>query len=161
MIGTKIYKNDLTGYTDAALWCNEHGATITDRGDCYEVTAVPAPTLSEVKTAAIARLKEARDNAEVQPIASGGYTFDYDDKARERISGAIIALDGTDQTLSWTTADDTEATVTASDLKDIVRAVAARSNALHTRYRTQKEAVLKMTDADAIYAYLAEEGLCP
>lgn len=105
------------------------------------IFTAPIKTLSEAQEDAIYLLKQARDTAEVEPIEVGGNTYDYDDKARERINAAIVALDGTNQTLSWTTADNKEAIVDAEDLKNIVRAAAARSNILHTKYREKKEEV--------------------
>lgn len=101
--------------------------------------------LEYAKEERIAELKAERDSAEVQPIEYNGKLYDYDDKARERINAAIIALDGTELTLSWTTADNTEAIVNAEDLKAIVRAVAVRSNELHVKYREEKEAVEEAT----------------
>lgn len=105
------------------------------------IFTAPIKTLSEAQEDAILLLKQARDTAEVEPIEVGGNTYDYDDKARERINAAIVALDGTNQTLSWTTADNKEAIVDAEDLKNIVRAAAVRSNILHTKYREKKEEV--------------------
>lgn len=160
MLGTKIYKNNMQSYPDCAAWCNANGAIIIDRGEYWEVASIPSPTLGEAKTLAVAALKEARDTAEVQPIEVDGTRFDYDDKARERINAAIIALDGTELTLSWTTADNTETIVNGDDLKAIVRAVAARSNELHVKYREQKIAIEQKTTIDEIRALLAEEGLC-
>lgn len=52
MIGTKLYKNneaDMKTYTEAALWCNENNATIEDKGEYYEVVAIPEKTLNELK----------------------------------------------------------------------------------------------------------------
>ncbi len=53
MIGTKFEKSnyDQAAYTAAADWCNANNAYIKDSGDYYEVVAVPAPTLEEVKAA--------------------------------------------------------------------------------------------------------------
>lgn len=88
-------------------------------------------------------LKMQRDKAEVEPIAYQGYSFDYDSKARERINAAIIALEvtGTSATLTWTTADNQDVKVTASDLRGIIAQVALRSDKLHTAYRKAKEKV--------------------
>lgn len=50
MIGTKLYKNnqdDMTRYTEIAIWCNENNATIEDKGDYYEVVKLPEPMLEE------------------------------------------------------------------------------------------------------------------
>lgn len=91
----------------------------------------------------IAELKYQRDTAEVQPIEYNGHSFDYDDKARDRINAAIIALDvqGEGAKISWTTADNEDVCVTAADLRAIVAAVAVRSNALHIAYRKAKAQV--------------------
>lgn len=106
-------------------------------------TTAPEKTLDELKTAKIASLKAERDYREVEPIDHNGHLYDYDDKARDRINAAIIALDmaGAEATLQWTTADNTNATVTAQDLRNIIAAVAMRSNTLHEQYRIAKEAV--------------------
>ena len=103
----------------------------------------PEQTLAELKTAKIAEMKAERDQKEVLPIEYNGNSFDYDVKARDRINAAIIALDmaGKEATLQWTTADNTNATVTAQDLRNIIAAVAMRSNTLHEQYRVAKEAV--------------------
>ena len=103
----------------------------------------PEQTLEELKTAKIASLKAERDQKEVLPIEYNGNSFDYDDKARDRINAAIIALDmaGKEATLQWTTANNTNATVTAQDLRNIIAAVAMRSNTLHEQYRVAKEVV--------------------
>ena len=103
----------------------------------------PEQTIDEVKVIKKSVLKAERDQKEVLPIEYNGNSFDYDDKARDRINAAIIALDmaGAEATLQWTTADNTNATVTAQDLRNIIAAVAMRSNTLHEQYRVAKEAV--------------------
>ena len=109
----------------------------------------PERTLEEVKAAKIAALKAERDAAEVEPITYNGNRYDYDDKARERINAAIIALElqGEGATIDWTTADNADTPVTATDLKMIIAAVAVRSNKLHTAYRVSKEKVEAATTA--------------
>lgn len=99
--------------------------------------------LEVIKQRKIAELKYQRDEAEVEPIAYNGHSYDYDSKARDRISAAIIALilQGEGATIEWTTADNADTPVTANDLKMIIAAVAVRSNALHTAYRKAKEKV--------------------
>lgn len=100
----------------------------------------PIETLRERK---IIELKRQRDTAEVEPIEYGGHSFDYDEKARDRINAAIIALSlqGEDASIDWTTADNQDVKVTANDLRMVIAAVAVRSNALHTAYRAAKEKV--------------------
>lgn len=107
-----------------------------------EVTHEEEP-LEVTKQCKISELKYQRDMAEVEPIIYQGYSFDYDDKARERINAAIIALEvaGTSAVLIWTTADNQDVKVTASDLRAIIAQVALRSDKLHTAYRKAKEKV--------------------
>ena len=99
--------------------------------------------IENVKQRKILMLKCQRDTAEVAPIAYNGHSFDYDDKARDRINAAIIALSlqGEGATIDWTTADNQDVKVTADDLRCVIAAVAVRSNALHTAYRAAKEKV--------------------
>lgn len=101
------------------------------------------PSLNEIKAQKTATLKAERDAKEVEPITYNSNRYDYDEKARDRINAAIIALDmaGAEATLEWTTADNTNATVTAQDLRNIIAAVAMRSNTLHEQYRVAKEVV--------------------
>lgn len=112
--------------------------------------------LEIIKQRKIAELKYQRDKKEVEPIEYNGHSFDYDDKARDRISAAIIALDlqGEGATIDWTTADNADTPVTANDLKMIIAAVAVRSNKLHTAYRVTKEKVEAATTAADVEAVI-------
>ena len=100
-------------------------------------------SIENIKEHKILTLKIQRDNLEVEPITYQGYSFDYDDKARERINAAIIALEvaGTAATLTWTTSDNQDVKVTASDLRGVIAQVALRSDKLHNAYRKAKEKV--------------------
>ena len=123
----------------------ELGVTVTHEEEPLEV----------IKQRKITELKYQRDKAEVEPIEYKGYSFDYDEKARDRINAAIIALElqGEGATIEWTTADNADTAVTANDLKMIIAAVAVRSNTLHTAYRVAKgkvEAATTAAEADAV-----------
>ena len=125
------------------------GATLT----------APERTLDEVKADKVQSLKTERDSREVQPIEYGGNLYDYDDKARECINAAIIALDmQTAQTkavasIEWTTANNADISVTADDLRCVIAMVAQRSNALHVAYLMAKgkvEAAATVAEVEAI-----------
>ena len=110
--------------------------------------------LEVIKQRKITELKYQRDKAEVEPIEYKGYLYDYDEKARDRINAAIIALElqGEGATIEWTTADNEDAVVTAADLRMIIAAVAVRSNALHVAYRTAKAQVEAAGTVDEVRA---------
>lgn len=115
-------------------------------------------SLESVKEHKILTLKIQRDNLEVEPITYNGHLYDYDSKARDRISAAIIALElqGEGATIEWTTADNADTPVTANDLKMIIAAIAVRSNKLHTAYRVAKEKVEAATTAAEVEAVTVE-----
>lgn len=114
------------------------------------------PALEVIKPAKIAALKAERDAAEVEPITYNGNRYDYDDKARERINAAIIALElqGEGATIDWTTADNQDVKVTANDLRMVIAAVAVRSNKLHTAYRAAKAQVEAASTAEEVEAVI-------
>lgn len=114
--------------------------------------------IENVKQRKILMLKRQRDTAEVEPIEYNGNIYDYDEKARDRINAAIIALElqGEGATIEWTTADNADTPVTANDLKMIIAAVAVRSNKLHTAYRIAKENVEAATTATEVEAVAFE-----
>lgn len=148
MIGTKFFKENFDGknYADAAKWCNANGATIEDKGDFYEVVAIPAPSLDEIKQAKIDSLKPTRDTLEVEPITYNGNIYDYDDKARERMRIAQQALsDNNIPNQLWTTYDNTQVELTVQDFKNINTLAAKRSGELHIHYNTLKQEVLACT----------------
>lgn len=132
---------------------------IADDGVVYPK---PAPTDAELlavaKPAKIAALKAERDAAEVEPITYNGNSYDYDDKARERINAAIIALDvqtakaKSTASIDWTTADNQDVKVTADDLRCVIASVANRSNALHVAYRAAKDKVEAASDVAEVEA---------
>ena len=126
---------------------------------CLGVTIGEAEEpLDNVRAHKIFELKAERDNKEVEPIAYNGHLYDYDSKARDRISAAIIALDvqGEGAKISWTTADNEDAVVTAQDLRAIVAAVAVRSNLLHIAYRKAKAQVEAAGTAEEVRAICME-----
>lgn len=108
--------------------------------------------IENVKQRKILILKRQRDTTEVQPIEYNGNLYDYDEKARDRINAAIIALElqGEGATIDWTTADNADVKVTAKDLRKIIANIAIRSNKLHTVYRLAKEKVEQATTKEEV-----------
>ena len=64
MIGTRIVKpvENYEKYTEAALWCNANKAMIEDKGEWYEVVALPEQTLEEARAAKLAEINGACDS---------------------------------------------------------------------------------------------------
>lgn len=136
------------------------GREVKELGPLPEGATLTAPerTFEEVKSNKISSLKYERDRKEVEPISYNGYSFDYDDKARERINAAIIALDVQSaqtkavESIDWTTADNNDVRVTADDLRTVIALVANRSNTLHVAYREAKKKVETATTKEEVEA---------
>ncbi|MBQ6713152.1 MAG: DUF4376 domain-containing protein [Selenomonadales bacterium] len=141
---------------EAAAWCNQNRAYMEVIEGGYRIVGIPKPTLDEVKTAKIASLKADRDRLEVEDIEVDGHLYDYDEKARERINNAIIALQASNGSILWTLADNNSVLVTAQDLIAVVSAVAVRSNALHVAYRDAKAKVNAAMTAEEVNAVALE-----
>ena len=97
MIGTKLYKNneaDMKTYTAAALWCNENNATIEDKGEYYEVVAIPEVTLDELKAdklAAVNAWTAAKITGGFVSNASGApVTYDSDKDTQLTMQGIAL-----------------------------------------------------------------------
>lgn len=87
MIGQQFQKplTDYDAYSQAAAWANVNGAMIEDKGEYYEVVAIPPPLAptpdqlrSQFDTAVTARL----DTFARTPYAEDEQPFDSMDKAR-------------------------------------------------------------------------------
>lgn len=127
-------------------------------GQWYVKGFAPSQPLEELKQEKIDQFKYFRDIEEVKPIEYNGHSFDYDDKARDRMNSAIIALSITGQSIEWTTADNTNVLVTADDLRGVIAAVAMRSNKLHNAYRIAKEKVLEATTKEEVEKVALNNG---
>lgn len=96
MIGIKLYKGNYTNkeYADLAIWCNANNATIEDKGEYYEVVAIPEPSLEELKTAKLQEVDQWTANKIVGGFIStaSGETVTYDSDKDTQLTMQGIAL---------------------------------------------------------------------
>ena len=130
MIGTKIQKpiENLEKYSELARWCNENKAYIEDKGDYYEVVAIPEPTEEEKQAFALAKAKSERAS-EVSKITVevDGLIFDGDEDSQTRMSRTITASQALglpeDTTISWAMADTNPKKVEQVTVKQLAQAL--------------------------------------
>ena len=140
MLGTKFTKplTDIEGYQKAAAWCNENGATIEDKGDYYEVVAIPDPTAEEIAAQELAQAKAERAEAVSQIIVEvDGMNFDGDEESQTRMGRTIAAavalgVDLTTEKRTWVLADNSIAEVTIAQLAEALRLAGDAQTALWT-----------------------------
>lgn len=122
MIKKQIQKPvaDTADYTKTALWCNTNKAVIEDKGDFYEVVALPEQTLEEVRAAKLAELVTVFEKASktAHCLSSVGFEINADDTAARNISNLIVALEETDrETVYFCAYDNTFHAVTLPQLR--------------------------------------------
>lgn len=140
MIGTKIQKpiEDLDAYSKCAQWCNENNAFVEDKGDYYEVVAIPAPTAEELEARALAQAKAERAEAVLRIIVEvDGMAFDGDEESQTRMGRTIAAavalgVDLATEKRVWVLADNTVAEVTIAQLAEALRLACDAQTALWT-----------------------------
>lgn len=151
MIGKKIGKpvENWNEYTRAALWCNANGAVIEDRGEWYEVSALPespAPTLDEAKAEKLAELKAAFEAAlkEAHCFSSLGFEIDADEVANRNIEGLILVLKEGESTL-FRAYDNTFHEVSREQLETMRREIVMNSQKRY-RLKWEREAAIESAE---------------
>ena len=138
MIGKRIIKPiDASDYRETAIWCDGNNATIEDRGDWYEVVAIPAPTPEEQQQALMEQKKALRAEAVSKiTVTVDGMVFDGDEKAQDRMARAITMFQANnlpvDYQTDWVLADNTIAKVTVTQLSQALLLAGQAQTALWT-----------------------------
>lgn len=169
MLGTKIQKEymldengkftadffvDDKQYAACAVWCNENRATIEDKGDYFEVVAIPAPPLDEIKTLKWNEIKSARDKAEQAGCPYMGSVLDSDSLSVQRINTAVQAAQvvGESFAVDWTMQDNTVIHMTYADVLGMPAALAVFSNDLHQKARGLREQINEAETVEEVEA---------
>lgn len=95
MIGKQIQKEnlDLNAYSQAASWCNVNRAVIEDKGEYYEVVAIPEQTLEDRKAAKLSEIKSQTAAAITGGFLSNGVRYDSDMDTQVTMQGICLAVD--------------------------------------------------------------------
>lgn len=144
MIGKKIQKPvvDMADYTKTALWCNANKAMIEDKGDWYEVVALPEQTLEEVRAAKRAELAAAFEKASktAHCLSPAGFEINADEVANRNIEGLALVLEPGDSTL-FRAYDNGFHEVTKEQLEMMRKEIVVNSQRLY-RLKWQLEAAI-------------------
>lgn len=157
MLNTKVYKKNFNQelYEKCAKYCNEtQKAFIEDNGDYYEVVAIPAPTLDEIKTLKWNEIKAERDKAEQSGCPYMDSILDSDSLSVQRINTAVQAAQvvGDSFAVDWTMQDNTVIHMTYADVLGMPAALAVFSNDLHEKARGLREQINEAETAAEVEA---------
>lgn len=124
--------NTLSKYAECAQWCNENNAYIEDKGDYYEVVAIPEPTEAELVEQALVQAKVVRaDAVEKIVVEVDGMLFDGDEVSQGRMARSAVAMTD-EETITWVLHDNTIAQVTKAQLLQALRLAGEEQTRLWT-----------------------------
>ena len=148
MIGKQIQKpvTDAANYTATALWCNANKAMIEDKGDWYEVVALPETTLEEVKAAKLAELAGAFSIASeyAHCTSSAGFEINADETANRNIEGLSLVVAEGESTL-FRAYDNSFHEVTKEQLETMRKEIVVNSQRLY-QIKWQIEAAIEAAE---------------
>ena len=143
--------NTYTRYREAAQWCNANGAVIVDcepakeyPNGYYEVQAIPAPTIEELRTAKLDALNAAfaavEGDAWVQ--SSLGFKADANTTANTNIDGLIKSMTATgSETTLFCDYDNAFRAATLDNLKTLQLEVIQNGQSLYAQKWAFREAI--------------------
>lgn len=166
MIGTRFEKplTDKAGYLKAAHWCNENGkATIEDKGDYYEVVAIPEPSISDLREAKLQALESAfldyRTAKTTFVESSLGFKANSNSTAYMDVDGLIGILEAQKEsgqenpTITFMDFDNMPHELTVEDLKTLKNEISAngtRAYGVKWALREQINAASSEEELDSI-----------
>lgn len=111
-------------------------------------------TLQQRISIALESAKQQQSADDAAPITVGARTFDADAESRAKLLEQAIAasIAGAAYSVDWLLADGTVARLTASDLKDVVAALAKRSADVHVQSRARKAQIQAARSVDELSA---------
>lgn len=104
------------------------------------------------KASKLELLKYYRNTERIAPIVYNEKTFDFDETSQSLLQIALIALEGTENTVEWITADDETVRLDAGDIKAIFVLAMIRNDELRKKYRILRDQVNEAQDENAINA---------
>ncbi|EEO27217.1 DUF4376 domain-containing protein [Oxalobacter paraformigenes] len=156
MIGKQITKpvSDWGDYTQTAIWCNDNRAVIEDKGDWYEVVALPEPpkpTLDEARAGKLVELNAAfaTASANAHCRSSLGFEINADEIANRNIEGLTLVLQPGESTL-FRAYDNTFHEVTREQLETMRKEIVVNSQKLYQAKWTLEAAITAAETVEAL-----------
>jgi hypothetical protein len=128
---------DVMASVEAAL-C---GLPVDGHNPCKGGARVPLPSAPDhARARQWAMIKQARAILSAEPITVSGRTFDADEGSVRNVMGALQGMSITGgQSIEWTLADNSRATLSLADLQALGASLMGRLNDLHATARGLRE----------------------
>ena len=145
---------------EAAKWCNSRGdcfiAEIASEGDKrrFQITAIPAPSLEDVRKAKLAELTSKFEDASLTAhcLSSLGFDIDANPTSNRDITGVIVVMDD-ESTTQFCDYYNEFHEVTKAQMQTIQREIILNGQYLYTQkwaYRDAINSASTITEIEAI-----------
>lgn len=146
-------ENTYKKYSECAEWCNKNNAYIEDKGDYFEVVAVPEKTLEEVKTNKHSELKSTMQaKRQVLKVDYDDDQFDANETAQANMIVLLKSFDLGAKEVSIRSATENTHTFNQTQCNELALLMADAVNNLYGEYWQHKDALAKCTTTEEVDA---------
>ena len=154
---------------EAAVWCNSHGDRYIKELEKegakrrFQIVAVPAPTLEEVKAQKLSELEQkflAWYETDATVTSSLGFVADSDSRAMMDVSGLVTTLEATPaetrSTVAFMDAENQPHMLTLEQMKAVQLEIIQNGQSAYAQKWTMRTAIEQAQDVEAVNAISIE-----
>ena len=146
-------ENTYKKYSECAEWCNKNNAYIEDKGDYFEVVAVPEKTLEEVKTNKHSELKSTMQaKRQSLKVDYNDDQFDANETAQANMNTLLQAFNLGATSISIRSATEKTHTFNQTQCNELALLMVSAVNNLYSEYWQYKDALAKCTTKEEVDA---------
>ena len=146
-------ENTYKKYSECADWCNKNNAYIEDKGDYFEVVAVPEKTLEEIKTNKHAELKSTMQaKRQSLKVDYDDDQFDANETAQANMNTLLQAFNLGVKEVSIRSATEKTHSFNQTQFNELALLMASAVNNLYDEYWQHKDALAKCTSKEEVDA---------
>lgn len=150
-------KNTYKIYSECANWCNSNNAYIEDKGDYYEVTAIPDKTFEEVKENKHSELKGVMTSKrQALTVAYDADTFDANEDAQANMMVLLKSFDLGATSVSIRSTTEQTHTFNKEHTQELSMLMLQAVNNLYSKYWEYKDALYNCKTIEEVEAIMWE-----
>ena len=144
-------ENTYKKYSECADWCNKNNAYIEDKGDYYEVMAIPEKTLDEVKKNKHSELKSTMQaKRQSLKVDYDDDQFDANETAQANMNTLLQAFNLGATSVSIRSATEVTHTFNQAHCNELALLMADAVNNLYGEYWQYKDALAQCTTVEEV-----------
>ena len=137
-------ENTYKKYSECAEWCNKNNAYIEDKGDYFEVVAIPEKSLDEVKEQKHSQLKSTmQSKRQALKVEYDDDSFDANETAQANMNTLLQAFNLGATSVSIRSVNEVTHTFNQEHCNELALLMADAVNKLYAEYWKYKDALAK------------------